>query len=108
MKKYLLVEMPDFSVWRVPVQVIADAMTDYYVEQCGEDREKAKAETELLFTENEDEIKYWASENMDWDEVKSHAVRVSDGAHLCVSYFRTVSVSVELYSPTYQHRTIQH
>ena len=35
MKKYLLVEMPDFSVWRVPVQVIADAMTDYYVEQCG-------------------------------------------------------------------------
>ena len=79
MKKYLLVEMPDFTVWRVPVQVIADSMTDYYVEQCGEDREKAKAETELLFTENEDEIKYWASENMDWDEVKSHAVRVSDG-----------------------------
>lgn len=79
MKKYLLVEMPDFSVWRVPVQVIADAMTDYYVEQCGEDREKAKTETELLFTENEFEIEYWASENMDWDAVKPHAVRVSDG-----------------------------
>ena len=79
MKKYLLVEMPDLSVCRVPTQIIADAQTDYYVEQCGEDREKAKAETELLFTENEDEIEYWASENMDWDEVKSHAVRVSDG-----------------------------
>lgn len=79
MKKYLLVEMPDFSVWRVPVQVIADSMTDYYVEQNGEDRVMAKAETEQLFTENEDEIEYWASENMDWDEVKSHAVRVSDG-----------------------------
>ena len=79
MKKYLLVEMSDFSVWRVPVQVIADSMTDYYVKQCGEDREKAKAETDLLFTENEDEIEYWASENMDWDEVKSHAVRVSNG-----------------------------
>ena len=78
MKKYLLVEMPDFSVWRVPVQVIADAMTDYYVEKCGEDREKAKAETELLFTENEFEIEYWASENMDWDEVKSQGDSSAD------------------------------
>ena len=50
MKKYLLVEMSDFSVWRVPVQVIADSMTDYYVEENGEDREMAKAETEQLFT----------------------------------------------------------
>ena len=79
MKKYLLVEMPDLSVWRVPVQVIADSMTDYYVERNGEDREMAKAETEQLFTENEDEIEYWASENMNWEEVKSHAVRVGDG-----------------------------
>lgn len=79
MKKYLLVEMSDFSVWRVPVQVIADAMTDYYVEQCGEDREKAKAETERLFTESEYEIEDWAANNMDWDEVEPHAVRVSAG-----------------------------
>ena len=35
MKKYLLIEMPDFSVWRVPVQVIADAYTDYYAERDG-------------------------------------------------------------------------
>lgn len=79
MKKYLLVEMPDFSVWRVPVQVIADAMTDYYVEQCGEDREKAKAETERLFAEDEYEIQDWAANNMDWDEVEPHAVQVSAG-----------------------------
>ncbi len=79
MKKYLLVEMHDFSVWRVPVQVIADAMTDYFVEQCGADREKAKAKTEQLFAENEYAIEYWASENMDWDEVEPHAVRVSAG-----------------------------
>lgn len=79
MKKYLLVEMPDLSVWRVPVQVIADSMTDCYVEQCGEDREKAKAETEQLFTENEYEIEDWAANNMDWDEVKAHAVQVKAG-----------------------------
>lgn len=46
MKKYLLVEMPDLSVWRVPTQIIADARTDYYVERCGEDREKVKAEAD--------------------------------------------------------------
>ena len=79
MKKYLLVEMSDFSVWRVPVQVIADSMTDCYVEECGEDREKAKAETEQLFTENEYEIEDWAANNMDWDEVKAHAVQVKAG-----------------------------
>ena len=79
MKKYLLVEMPDFSVWRVPVQVIADAMTDCYVEQCGADREEAKAEIERLFTEDEYEIEDWAANNMDWDEVRAHAVQVKAG-----------------------------
>ena len=79
MKKYLLIEMPDFSVWRVPVQVIAGARTDYYAERWGEDREKVKAETELLFTENEFEIEDWAANSMDWDEVKAHAVQVKAG-----------------------------
>ena len=76
MKKYLLVEMPDLSVWRVPTQIIADARTDYYTERCGEDREKVKAETEQLFTAHEYEIEDWAANNMDWDEVKTHAVQV--------------------------------
>ena len=79
MKKYLLVEMPDFSVWRVPVQVIADAMTDYYVKKYSEDREKAKAETERRFTTYEFEIEDWAANNMNWDEIEPHAVRVSAG-----------------------------
>ncbi|WP_153717654.1 hypothetical protein [Eikenella corrodens] len=79
MKKYLLVEMPDFSVWRVPTQIIADARTDYYAERCGEDRKKVKAETERLFAANEFEIEDWAANNMDWDEVKAHAVQVKAG-----------------------------
>ena len=79
MKKYLLVEMPDFSVWRVPVQVIADVYTDYYAERDGQDREKVKAQTERLFTTYEFEIEDWAANNMDWDEIEPHAVRVSAG-----------------------------
>lgn len=79
MKKYLLVEMPDFSVRRVPVQVIADAYTDYYAERDGQDREKVKAQTERLFTTHEFEIEDWAANNMDWDEIEPHAVRVSAG-----------------------------
>nr|DAY15900.1 MAG TPA: hypothetical protein [Caudoviricetes sp.] len=79
MKKYLLVEMPDFSVWRVPVQVIADVYTDYYAERDGQDREKVKTETERLFTAYEFEIEDWAANNMDWDEIEPHAVRVSAG-----------------------------
>lgn len=79
MKKYLLVEMPDFSVWRVPTQIIADARTDYYAERDGEDREKVKAETERLFAANEYEIEDWAANNMDWAEVKAHAVLVKAG-----------------------------
>ena len=79
MKKYLLIEMPDFSVWRVPVQVIADARTDYYAERCGEDREKVKAETEQLFTTHEFEIEDWAANSMDWDEVKAGEVDYQEG-----------------------------
>ena len=79
MKKYLLIEMPDFSVWRVPVQVIADAYTDYYAERDGQDREKVKAQTERLFTTHEFEIEDWAANSMDWDEVKAHAVQVKAG-----------------------------
>ena len=81
MKKYLLVEMPDFSVWRVPVQVIADNRTAYYVEKYGRDCEQVKAETEQQFTdyENEGAISDWAESNMDWSDVKAHAVQVKAG-----------------------------
>lgn len=78
MKKYLLIEMPDFSVWRVSVQLIADNRITYYVEKCNEDREEIEAETERLFADPA-YIKYWAGNRMDWDEVKAHAVRVKAG-----------------------------
>lgn len=79
MKKYLLVEMPDLSVWRVPTQIIADVRIDYYAERDGKDRDKVKAETERLFTADEYEIEDWAANCMDWDEVKAHAVQVKAG-----------------------------
>lgn len=76
MKKYLLVRMPDFSVWDVPTQIIADNRIDYHVRRYGVGREQAKAETEQLFTEHPFYIEDWVANNMDWDEVKAHAVQV--------------------------------
>ena len=79
MKKYLLVEMPDFSVWRVPTQIIADSRIAYHVGRYGTDREQAKARTEQLFAEHPFYIEDWAANNMDWEEVKAHAVLVKAG-----------------------------
>lgn len=77
MKKYLLIEMPDFSVWRVPTQIIAEHRIVYYFKVYGISREQAVAETKELFTQHPFYIEDWAANNMDWAGVKAHAVQVS-------------------------------
>lgn len=61
--------MPDGSKWDVPAEVIAHSRADYYKED-GYD-------AEFKYTMGSDyELLDWASNNMDWADVKSLAVRV--------------------------------
>jgi hypothetical protein len=75
--------MSDGSKWDVPVMVIARNRAEHYVaadEEFGGDFQKAlKEDTIPLFESDDYEIEDWAANNMNWNEVKAHAVRVEDG-----------------------------
>lgn len=79
MSKKYCVEMPDGSIWAVPVEVIARSRAAYYAEEFGGDIERSLAEdTNPLFEEDSYEIEDWARGNMDWADVKDHAERVQE------------------------------
>jgi hypothetical protein len=76
--KYLRVDMPDGSKWDVPVDVIARHRAEYYKDEFDNDIEKSlKEDTLPLFESDEYEIEDWAANNMNWDEVATHAVRIN-------------------------------
>nr|DAS54085.1 MAG TPA: hypothetical protein [Caudoviricetes sp.] len=77
MKQYMFIKMPDRSVWRVPVHIIADNRNAYY-DSRGEDPQQVRAETAALF-EDPREIADWAENNMNWDKVRHHAEIVKNG-----------------------------
>lgn len=79
-KKYVTT-MPDGSKWAVPVSIIAADRAKYYAHEFGGDIDKSlKEDTGPLFDADEFEIEDWAQNNMDWDDVKTSAVRVEDSA----------------------------
>ena len=73
MKKYLLVTMPDNSIWSIPTRLIAENHNDYYIKVRGENAADVEAETEKLFADDYEVID-WAVNNMDWSDVADEAV----------------------------------
>jgi hypothetical protein len=72
--KVLTIEMPDGTVWAVPVTVIAADRAKCYAKEFGGDVKRSLEEdTEPLFNSDEYEIKDWAANNMNWEDVKDHA-----------------------------------
>jgi hypothetical protein len=65
------VEMPDGSLWQVPVQAISDSRDENYAED-KEDTIGSIREGGL----SEYEITDWAGNNMNWSDVKQYAVEV--------------------------------
>lgn len=76
-KKYV-VEMEDGSKWAVPVRLIAEDRAKYFadLEYSGNVEESLKDDTIPLFESDDYEIHDWASNNLNWDEVKAHAIQV--------------------------------
>lgn len=81
-KKYLRVTMNDGSRWDIPAEVIAKDRSEYYAKR---DADNGEGEYNLLYDEemdyilsNDDELKDWASNNMNWSEVKEHAKKVEE------------------------------
>lgn len=83
MTKYLKVTMPDGSQYLVPAATIARNRAEYYAKS---DSEKGDGDYDTIFKEefafamlgadNYCEIKDWASNNMNWVDVKDGAIKV--------------------------------
>lgn len=72
--KYLRVEMPDGSLWDIPVDVIARSHAEHYAHEYGGDIERSLAEgTGPLFESDDYAIEDWAANSMDWADVESVA-----------------------------------
>ena len=76
MKNYLIVTMPDQSRWRIPARFIAEHRAGYFVKHDGD---PSIFVDEVVFALADDyELKDWASNNMNWADVVSVAVRLPD------------------------------
>ena len=79
--KYLRVTMEDGSEYDIPVRVIAEDRA----EQCkdefyGDLHRSLNEDTNPLFESDSYEIEDWAANNMNWSDVESVAVKVSNGS----------------------------
>ena len=78
--KYLVVEMSDGTQWAIPAMVIVKDRAEYYAKEdvkwgCGEYDEIYKEEI-IEAMSDEYEITDWAANNMDWEDVWRHAIRL--------------------------------
>lgn len=77
MKKYMTVEMPDKTLWAIPTEVIARNRAEHYAYEFDGDIEESLSEDTLpLFEQDEYEITDWAVNNMNWDDVEGHAIKI--------------------------------
>lgn len=75
--KYYYIDMSDNSVWRVPIEVIARNRAEHFKHEFNGNVEKSLQEDTIpLFNSDRGEIEDWASNNMNWDDVRDQAVVV--------------------------------
>ncbi len=96
MSKVYVVTMVDGSEWGVPVDVIARSRADYYKDEVGGDLQRSLDEdTYPLFESDESEIHDWASNNMNWSDVRSYAWKIKDRKPLTERDFQEAWVNGE-------------
>lgn len=78
--KCLVVEMSDKTQWAIPARLIAINRAQYYAAL---DAERGDGEYEDVFAKEVEyamseayEITDWAANNMDWEDVCSHAIQL--------------------------------
>lgn len=74
-KKLMLIDMPDGLTYGIPIEVIARNRAEQYKDEFNDDIAASLREDTLpLFESDNSEIRDWASNNMNWDDVKAKAV----------------------------------
>lgn len=79
MHKFMTIEMPDGSVWGVPVDMISRNRAAHYASEFGGDVERSLTEDTLpMFESDEYEIQDWAADQMNWSDFDGHQVKIKD------------------------------
>ena len=71
-EKYLRITMPDGSLWDVPARLVAEDRAKYYAEK---DPDTTYEEMFEATMSDDFDLKDWAADNMNWEDVETHAVR---------------------------------
>jgi hypothetical protein len=79
--KHIEIKFPNGEVWRIPAQVVVESRAEYFSEldyKRGHSADKELAfQAELKFAlRHDDELLDYLQNNMDWNDVQMHAVRV--------------------------------
>lgn len=70
--------MPDNSIWSIPIELIAFNRAVRYKHEFDDDIQRSlKEDTYPLFESDPYEIKVWAKNCMNWDDISHHAKMVS-------------------------------
>lgn len=70
MAKFIYITTENKYVYKVPARVVAESRAEHYKEDGYEEEYKYTMESDF-------ELSDWFNNNMDWDDVKKHAVLVS-------------------------------
>ena len=74
-EKHLFLEMPDGLTYGVPLEIIARNRAEHYKDDFNGSVTKSLIEDTIPLFESDDyEIRDWASNNMNWSDVKIHTV----------------------------------
>jgi hypothetical protein len=79
--KYLRITMPDGSKWDVPCEVIAKNRASFYAEKGDSYQEEFDYTMGIDF-----ELRDWAADNMNWDEVEEFATKAPEEQQEPVDY----------------------
>lgn len=72
--KYYATKMENGNVYGVPAEIIAKNYADYYQEENGEDYQENYDAMMEWFDTGDYAFADWAKDNMNWEDVKEHAV----------------------------------
>lgn len=79
LSKQYVTTMRNGQKWAIPVERIAFNRAHYYAKKFGISFDESLKERTLpLFESDEFEIEDWATNNMDWSDVKKYAKLISD------------------------------
>ncbi len=73
----LQIKFPNGERFNIPAGIVAKSRTEHYAESDGFERDSDEWNEEMEQSMEESELRDWLFNNMDWKDVKDHAVKAA-------------------------------